>query len=634
MDTKTNNYIESIYEYKDELFKIKGTKKTQTTQEVAKALNLHLFGEFRDVTSIEDCMLAIERYIESKNIPSLKVKNGVDESLLAQGRSNRMSLFGIMQIPNQIEKDLCSKIYSAQDGNGTETFFLKHNDKYELIGDKDNLDIAKAYSNIGLFETTHYEFESLLLELGNKVKDAYNNNNAEEELTKLGKFEIPTCLLTEFENYIITITQKLPDADVVVAKSIQWGKNSSNPTFAEYFEAVIKKYSTLVIKKLDKFPNVYGNIGTEAMNIFDIEPYKANKDVKLNEAWEEMESKYTENEWKVLTAWIWSILEAKNKGRQAMFIIDYQGFSGKSVLIDFLTQTLSPKVVAALSLNSMKGNFGFAKVWDKRLVAIGDNKNSQIARTEWFHNVLGGDYVDVEYKGQSSFTAKMNAKLIVCSNNSIEIDPKLLHERTRTIILQPHVSDKLRDKMTAKDKDGNIIVDGQGNRKLLGDPTYLPRLIDGTTNFLSLCYKNYQELCPTHSEIILPDDVLETLYDIEPSTNLDMDYYINQFVEITNNDMDYVKSEDFHRRYMEMINLPKNNKIKNNNNFYSNMVEYLKKNHDKNCSRRTIKGLSTRVNAWLGIKLKLVGEEEGPIVTNHKQEQAKKDERKTIVGFE
>lgn len=601
MEEQIKKFIENNFEYKDEKFRVVGKRTTKPITDVAKDLRVHLFTDLDKVVSQEDCLLALEHYITKKNTPTIFIESGVDESIISQGNYVRLSLNGIKQSPNQLEIDLCSDFYYAEDVNGTVTIFLKNKNKYALVGDINNLKVGQAYSNIGKFADMHDKWETLLLNLGNRLKDAFNNKNSEEELTEIGKNEIPTCLLTQFESYIITIKQKLADEDVIVAKSIKWGKTNSNPTFIEYFESVIEKYHTLVIKKLSKFPAIYGNGVEEAINTFDTTPYITNQNITLNEAWEEMKSKYTENEWTVLTAWIWGVLDSRNKGRQALFIIDYQGFSGKSVLIDFLTTILSEKIVASLSLYSMKNSFGYSKVWDKRLVTIGDNKNNMIARTEWFHNILGGDYVDVEYKQRTSFTSKMAAKLLVCSNNSIEIDPNLLHERTRTIILKPKVNSALRDKMTAKDENGEVILDSMGNRKLLGDPNYLNNLLAGSLNFLSLCYRNYLILCPTNSEIILPNDVLETLYDIQPTSNQDIEYYINQFINVTDDFNDYILAKDCYEAFKQIQQLPKNNSIKNDNLIYNNIIEYLKKT--KNLEFKQIRLNGTRQRVMKGVRL-------------------------------
>jgi hypothetical protein len=565
--------IDTEYTYKNgKFYKNDAPRTVLMDQDIEDAIVLKAHKTKCQLTDVQISDL-IAKFKEVKNRPT--IVTNPDEALSINGNYTRLSLYGVEQLPNDVERDILKSIYFSRDPNRVATYFLKNGDEFILIGTEKHLEVKAAFEIAGIFDSAYITWEQKLLEWGNNLVEIYNRD--QKEVINYAKDNIPTALMIRFDTYIVTVKEKLADKEVNVAKNIIWDKNNQNPKFYDYIQHVIKMYPTMAITELKKFPEVYGNKGTQAMTIFDKTPYEIDRVPVFNEAWMDMKSKYTENEWKVLAAWIWSVLDAQNKGRQALFIIDYAGFSGKGKLIDFITHTLGDRIAGALVNGSMKNQFGFSKVWDKRLITIGDNKNSMVAKTEWFHNILGGDRIDVEYKGMSSFTAKMNAKLLVCSNNSIEIDPTLLHERSRTIILKPVVNDSLRYKMSAKDSDGKVIYDEQGNAKLLGDNNYLQNLINGGTEFLIFANQCYKELCPSNSEIVLPNDVMNHVYDITPTDTLDMNYYLEKFVILTNDDNDKVSPSNFYKAYKSMAE--DNSQIKNDNHFYGNLMSYLAKHH-------------------------------------------------------
>ena len=596
--TEILTMLDSDYKYVDEKFyKKDGSRKAIDVTDIENAIIVKAF-KIGTTLVADQVKSIIEKFKEVKNRPTLSL--GEDEALTVNGNYQRLILNGIKQLPNEVEIEYLQNIYFARDPNNIATYFLKTGNVYTLIGTEKSMEIKAAFERSNTFHSIYSDWESKLLEWGNGIRDAYNNDP--KSVTEYAKANIPTALITSFESFVVTVKEKLADKEIVIAKSVIWGKNGQNPTFYDYMEKVIEKYPSMAITELPSFPDIYGNSGDLAMSIFDKTPFEVDTNPVLNEAWLEMKDKYTENEWKVLAAWIWGVLDSKNKGRQALFIIDYPGYSGKGKLIDFISHVLGNNLCAGLVNGSMKNQFGFSKVWDKRLITIGDNKNSMVAKTEWFHNILGGDRIDVEYKGAAAFTAKMNAKLLVCSNNPIEVNPNLLHERTRTIIIKPVVSDELKYKMSAKDSDGKVLYDDQGNAKMLGDNNYLPNLIAGGKDFLIFAYQCYKELCPTSSEIVVPNDVMNNVYDITPTESLSMDYYLDQFVVVTGIKTDKVTDKDFYTAYQGMLDIPCNSSVRNDKNLYQNMKDYILKTESITHGRD--KTIVTRPPTYFGLKLK------------------------------
>ena len=245
------------------------------------------------------------------------------------------------------------------------------------------------------------------------------------------------------------------------------------------------------------------------------------------DAWDELLVRYTDDEGKVLLAYIYSLYVADNHSRQILYIEDMLGYSAKTVLQNAIVASLGDDQVAILQKDSMSNQFGLAKVWNKHVVFVPDNKNPNLVRSEKMHMMSGNDNAEIEYKGANSFFARLNIKVIACGNTRLNIDTSATHERSRVIVLRPKVPDSILKKIAQCDKDGNIIKDQFGRPKLIGDPTFEQRLKDEYRHMLFKAKKCYEELCPTNGDIILPDSVIQNVEEC----NDDLLDTLDRFVE-------------------------------------------------------------------------------------------------------
>jgi hypothetical protein len=217
-----------------------------------------------------------------------------------------------------------------------------------------------------------------------------------------------------------------------------------------------------------------------------------------------------------MRAFTWSIFKADNTGRQMLYIYDPDGFSGKSVFEKAITSGLGENLVAALQKDSLNNQFSMSKIWNKRLVVIDDNKNPNLVRSEKMHMVLGSGLADVEAKGKNSFMYKMQCKVIASGNCKLTIDPSANHERTRVIIVEPHVTDDMLKEFAVCDKNGNVKRNKFGRVQLIGDSKFEENLIKEFKALLADCKADYEELCPNNSSIIISEtmeDSIEALSD-------------------------------------------------------------------------------------------------------------------------
>lgn len=264
-------------------------------------------------------------------------------------------------------------------------------------------------------------------------------------------------------------------------------------------------------------------------------------------AWDELLSRYTEDEGKVLLAYLYGLNVAKNRSRQLLYIYDPQGYSAKSVMQDAIINELGDDQVGVLQKDSLSNQFGIAKIWNKHVIFIPDNKNPNLVRSEKMHMALGGDMAEVEYKGSNSFFAKLNMKVIACGNASLDIDTAATHERSRVIVLKPRVPESVLKKIAVTDDKGELIKDPFGRVKLKGDPEFAQRLKDEYHRMLFKAKKCYEELCPTDGDYILPDSVIRNIEECNDDVFDTIDKFISERLEICEDA--YVRPDDLREEF-------------------------------------------------------------------------------------
>ena len=254
-------------------------------------------------------------------------------------------------------------------------------------------------------------------------------------------------------------------------------------------------------------PVVYSNDpNVPALNYLDLDAIVSETPCPT---WEFWLKRFTDDEAKVFMAYVWSIFDADNKGRQALYIYDKDGFSGKSVVLNAIFNGLGEKLCVALQKDSLCNQFALAKVYDKRFITIDDNKNCYLFKGEKPHMILGGGMAEIELKGRNSFSTRLCCRIIACGNVMLSIDTHALHETSRVIVIKPKMTDEIIQQIAAKDADGNVIRDASGRPKLVGDSSFGDRLKEEFSGFLFKCRDVYAELCPTRASIIVPDSILE-----------------------------------------------------------------------------------------------------------------------------
>lgn len=416
-------------------------------------------------------------------------------------------------------------------------------------------DITQACSELkitnenGVRRTLHdhieKEYEAVMAEGLSKYKEI-------EEVVDFGVWaskNLPSLMLNNYKLKSVIEERSIMVEDnkkenVTKAYSLFFAENP--------FQCVASHYDSLASEpsRISKMPVLYSNDPKEpAINHIDLDAIVDTDGT--HPTWDHYMMRYTKDEGDVFKAFIWGIFDAQNSGRQLLYIYDPHGFSGKSVLTNAIASVLGEDIVTGLQKDSLNNQFAFSKIWNKRLAIIDDNKNPYLIRSEKMHQVLGNGFAEVEKKGKSSFSIKLQTKVIASGNTKLSIDPDANHERSRVIVIEPKLTDDMIKEFAVVDKDGNLVRDRQGNPKLIGDSSFGQRLIDEFRSFLAECKECYAMLCPTRSSIILPDDMIESIYNLSDDIVDAIDESIDTVLQFGEDD--WIKVTEYTKAINEVI---------------------------------------------------------------------------------
>jgi hypothetical protein len=185
-------------------------------------------------------------------------------------------------------------------------------------------------------------------------------------------------------------------------------------------------------------------------------------------AWDEFLSRLSQDDEEVFMAYIWSIFHFGDGGRQALWM-QGAGSDGKSVVIGVICEFLG-NAYASMSAGTHNNQFAYSAMLGKRVVVYGDCQDTGIISYTKIHNVLGGDIVPIERKGEQMFNAKIHARVLIGSNFAPSIH-RTANEMSRLL----YVEVKRREKMTE-------------------DTTWRKRLKKEFWHFLYACRDVYDDL--------------------------------------------------------------------------------------------------------------------------------------------
>lgn len=262
-------------------------------------------------------------------------------------------------------------------------------------------------------------------------------------------------------------------------------------------------------------------------------------------AWQNFMDTFKEPESKqVFMAWIYSILDAKNKSPQLLWLSS-QGGTGKSSMVNALTDMLG-ECVGTISDKDISSDFGMETVIGKRLVINADNKKPAILHTEVIHNLTTGDIVTVNRKNKTKFSARLYVKLLVCSNVKPNLNTDENNQNRRIIYIEQNTPTE--DQLI---KEGRLkIVDGI---KISYDNAdeFKERLKAEFPAFIKEAKKHYDRLCPARGSVAIPESLNNLMKEeLNATENNEIIDFINNNYEVKSSldlpeNESFVQSKDF-----------------------------------------------------------------------------------------
>ncbi len=145
---------------------------------------------------------------------------------------------------------------------------------------------------------------------------------------------------------------------------------------------------------------------------------------------------------------------------QKVFILVGNGANGKSTLLNMVTKLLGEENVSHVDLKEIAGNrFGKAELYGKLANIADDCSSSYLEDTSVIKRITGETYTSIEFKGQNSFSTKINAKVILSYNTIPRMNDTTDGLTRRLVIIplnavfkkglpnyDPYISEKLKKK--------------------------------------------------------------------------------------------------------------------------------------------------------------------------------------------
>ena len=294
----------------------------------------------------------------------------------------------------------------------------------------------------------------------------------------------------------------------------------------------------------------------------------------------------------VIQAWCYSIINAKNNSRQALWLKG-SGCDGKSVFINALANCLRDLTGRKNCVESFHaktdGEGGFnAPLAHAILLVDSDCKNNRAIQTGILHKITGGDDTKIQAKFKEGYTTTIDAKVIIGSNIWPIIDPTDRAQWTRIIPVLWNATDKQLREEGLMTEDGIVLGSADFKQVINKEMPY----------WLADCEKVYKKLCTTDSNIPFPKESLLNCYDIDLE---DVALVIEKAgYEITKESTDFVQQPEFRQAVKDVLSMKKpDGSMPFHNTTLSQVVEHLVKSGVEVKQKRFGK---VTARAYVGVK--------------------------------
>jgi uncharacterized protein DUF5906 len=179
-------------------------------------------------------------------------------------------------------------------------------------------------------------------------------------------------------------------------------------------------------------------------------------------------------------AWWWGVYSGRNKGRQSIYLWDQRGEGAKSVILKTLGSLFGNRIYASFPTSvSLADGFTSSAFVNKKLVVVGDCKDSYILHRGMLKELSGDDLSWINAKYQQPYSTHLECRVVIASNHAPFIIGQA-HNTSRTLFL-------IVSPLTIKNEDRDVEYGDKCQRELPG--------------FLHYARECYSELCPNHYAI-------------------------------------------------------------------------------------------------------------------------------------
>lgn len=126
-------------------------------------------------------------------------------------------------------------------------------------------------------------------------------------------------------------------------------------------------------------------------------------------------------------------LFVENSPMQQYLVLKGEGGDGKSSMLNRLAEFFGP-TYAASSSEKVKSLRWTTDTYQKRVVAFSDAQNLSFLNSEIFKTLTGGDSVSYMPLYKNAFTGRSEAKVIVCTNDDVDVTGMLSDRRRRIYV--------------------------------------------------------------------------------------------------------------------------------------------------------------------------------------------------------
>lgn len=423
-----------------------------------------------------------------------------------------------------------------------------------------------------------------------KTVGAQGNQNSlgmEDALVGLGLYEQYRQL------YIDTCDQLAKKGKLVklifgasIVENAEGGTQPAVLSFDEYLEKILQHFLRCEHFRITTPETISNNPQQAAFYHFDVTALQPGDWSEWSDWLTCMDDCYHD----AFKAYIYS-LYIKHSGRQALWLHG-EGYNGKTVVIQVLTDHRQGVGVGSLSVGSTANQFGYAQMVGNNLMTFGDCKDPRLLSGTKIHSYLGGDVVPVEEKGQPVYFAKVQGKVIIASNVAPEINMSEENERTRIIYIPLHnPSKEVMQKFIKTDTNGELVTDCNGKYRYKSYDLH-GKLLQQMPAFLYECQQAYSRCCDG-GNIDLPDEAIQTMCELCGSREeMVNETYINEFISFD----DSFACTPLLRLENHYMKLHKCNGWQ-----YASFKRLLQNRGGK--IKRVKNACGQRVNSWVGVTL-------------------------------